>query len=244
MRIRIDCTVKSGHWTARGLFTATSTAGYQDHGYLAALDVDPTYRIITIAREDYDDILARGTKISSSKQKPSVTGDGGTTVQEQEKTMPTFETIEKDWKAARFAKETDKATKLGTLRSDCLKLAKDAKPPRDTPTEGEVQKAIKALLSGLQTTREALVKSGGEGEPRIADVDAEVTLIKSYQKEQLDEAAMRAAVDTYVAENPYGEDTPASSMKSMGPLKRFFEDRYAGQYDGSLIQKILKERIG
>jgi uncharacterized protein YqeY len=246
MRIRVDCTISEGEWCARGEFTSYSTRGYVNHGLLSALDVDFSYRRLVISAADAADIRATElqTKNSSPSSSSSAMDGAGQANPQQETIMSTFAAIQADWKKARLARETDKAEKLGTLRSDCLRKAKDATPPRDEPTEAEVQKVIKGLINGLETTRDALMQSGGKGDERIAAVESEIALFKGYQKEALDEAATRAAFDTYVSENPYGEDAPASSMKSMGNIKKFFEARYPGQYDGALLSKILKERIG
>ncbi|HEY8253148.1 MAG TPA: GatB/YqeY domain-containing protein, partial [Rhizomicrobium sp.] len=65
----------------------------------------------------------------------------------------------------------------------------------------------------------------------------EITIIRSFMPAQMDEAAMKAAVQKTIAE------VGAGSIKDMGKVMAVLKERYAGQMDFSKASAATKDAL-
>ena len=82
----------------------------------------------------------------------------------------------------------------------------------------------------------ALYEEGGRQE--LADKEREeIEVIQRYLPQQLDEAAMREAIDAVIGE------LEAQSIKDMGRVMAALKERYAGRMDFAKASALVKERL-
>ena len=99
---------------------------------------------------------------------------------------------------------------------------------------------IVAMLRGMAKSRAesvALYRQGGR-EELAAKEEAEIAVIDSFLPQQMDEAAMAAAVDAAVAE------TGAASIKDMGKVMAALKGKYAAVLDMAKAGPMVKARLG
>jgi len=98
------------------------------------------------------------------------------------------------------------------------------------------------ILSLLQT----MIKQRGESaklylegnRPELAEAEQhEISIIQQFLPEQLDEAAIRAAIKTALAE------TGSSSVKDMGTVMNYLKTQFAGQMDFSMASQLVKKAL-
>lgn len=139
-----------------------------------------------------------------------------------------IEKIRADWKAARIAREADKATLLGTLVGAIQSKEKTFSPERPL-TDDEVVAQIKKLIDGATETIGHLKAHGGS-EDAIAKAQAEIDALTVYMPQQLDEMAIEAFLRAKMAEGVVG----------VGPLMGALKAAHAGAYDGRLASAVAK----
>jgi hypothetical protein len=132
------------------------------------------------------------------------------------------------------------AKRLATVR---LMLA--ALKDRDIAARSETSREllgddeILSLMAKMIKQREesaAIYRQGGR--PELAEnEEAEIVIIRSFMPAQMDEAAMKAAVQKTIAE------VGASSIKDMGKVMAVLKERYAGQMDFSKASAATKEAL-
>jgi uncharacterized protein YqeY len=253
MRLRLDITIRPATSVAPGSFSAASTNGWVDSGLLANLAADRSVKVLLIAEQDYAALRDRWTsrrqnEISFETQvqdQPSVLSSPAP--QQQMKgpsvdTSPTLAQIKTDWMTARKARNTDLADFLGTVSSEASRPGRDQVPPRDS-TEDEVQEVLKATLKNLNVTRDKLVEAGRTNEPVFAKTENEITVITAYRPKMIDEGVIEGSLRFYIKDNPYGEDAPGSSMRSMKPMLKYLSEKYPDQYNASAAASIAKKII-
>jgi hypothetical protein len=130
------------------------------------------------------------------------------------------------------------AARVSTLRMIQAKL-KDADiaarpgPPLDDA-------GIIALLRGMAKSRAesvALYRQGGR-EDLAAKEEAEIALIESFLPQQMDEAAMAAAIEAAIAE------TGAASVRDMGKVMAALRAKHAATLDMARAGPMVKARLG
>jgi hypothetical protein len=130
------------------------------------------------------------------------------------------------------------APRVSTLRMIQAKL-KDADiaarpgPPLDDA-------GIIALLRGMAKSRAesvALYRQGGR-EDLAAKEEAEIALIESFLPQQMDEAAMAAAIEAAIAE------TGAASVRDMGKVMAALRAKHAATLDMARAGPMVKARLG
>ena len=99
--------------------------------------------------------------------------------------------------------------------------------------------AVVAVLDKMvKQRRDSVSQYQGAGRTDLADVEqAEIGVIERYLPANMDEAAIRAAIDAAVAET--GAAGPADMGKVMGVLK----PKLAGQADMGQVSALLKQRL-
>jgi len=142
--------------------------------------------------------------------------------------------------AMKEAMKAKDAKRLATVR---LMLA--ALKDRDIAARSETSREllgddeILTLLAKMIKQREesaAVYRQGGR--PELAEnEEAEIVIIRSFMPAQMDEAAMKAAVQQTIAE------VGAGSIKDMGKVMAVLKERYAGQMDFSKASAATKDAL-
>jgi uncharacterized protein YqeY len=141
-------------------------------------------------------------------------------------------------KEAMRARET---AALGTIRLILAKLKEvDIAARTETNREGVPDDRILSMLQGMIKQRHesvALYEKGNR--PELADKEkAEITVIERFLPQQMDEAAVEAAIREAIAA------TGASSIKDMGKVVGQLKAKYAGQIDFSKASAAVKKALG
>lgn len=143
--------------------------------------------------------------------------------------------IEADIKTALLAGEKDTATTLRGLKSVLL-YAKVAGGTRDEAmSDADVITLLRKEAKKRQESAELYIQGGSQDR---ADKElAEKALIEAYLPAQLDEAAVAAIVAEVVTEQG------ATSLQQMGPVIAAVKQRIGADADGSLIARLVKEKL-
>jgi uncharacterized protein YqeY len=129
-------------------------------------------------------------------------------------------------------------------RTGTLRLIQSAVKNRDielrtgtAPTDDDAM-VTEVLQKMIKQRRESIVLYEQGGRSELADTEkAEVAVIEEFLPAQMDEAAMKAAIDAVVVE------TGASSVKDMGRVMAAVKERHAGAMDMSKASGLVKARL-
>jgi len=143
--------------------------------------------------------------------------------------------IERDLKTALLAGDKPKAETLRGLKSALLNEA-IAQNARDSGLSDEQIQKILARESKKRQEAADLYQQGGSPERAGAEL-AEKTIIDAYLPEQLSEADVSKIVDEQIA--AAGQPT----MQDMGRIIGAVKAKTAGQADGGLIARLVKEKL-
>jgi uncharacterized protein YqeY len=145
------------------------------------------------------------------------------------------EQIEKDLKQALLAGDKPKAETLRGVKSALLNemISQGA---RDSGLSDEQVQKILARESKKRQEAADLYKRGGSQERADAEL-AEKAIIDAYLPEQMSEEEIAKIVDEEIAK------AGQVSLQDMGRIIGAVRDRTAGQADGSLIARLVKEKL-
>ncbi|WP_206020465.1 GatB/YqeY domain-containing protein [Rhodovarius crocodyli] len=145
---------------------------------------------------------------------------------------------------ARFTEEMKASMKAGdSARTSAIRMiiakSKDADiaarpgPPLDDT-------ALVGVLRGMVKSRRESVEMYRQGNrPELAEKEeAEIAVIETFLPQQMDDAAMKAAVDAAVAE------TGAASIKDMGKVMGVLKAKYAAELDMAKAGPLVKAALG
>lgn len=138
-------------------------------------------------------------------------------------------------KVAMLARDT---ARVSTLRMITAKLKDSDIAARPGPPIDEA--GIVAMLRGMAKSRAesvAMYRQGGR-EELAAKEEAEIAVVESFLPQQMDDAAMAAAVDAAVAE------TGATSVKEMGKVMAALKGKHAAVLDMAKAGPMVKARLG
>jgi hypothetical protein len=144
--------------------------------------------------------------------------------------------INEDIKKAMLAKDKRKLEALRAIKSALL-IEKTGKGHGDEEIPESVemkllQKQVKQRMESAETYEQQGRKDLAEEERYQADI------IKAYLPQQLDEAAIKAKVESIIKE------LGATSMKDMGKVMGVATKELAGKADNSIISKFVKDALG
>jgi uncharacterized protein len=142
--------------------------------------------------------------------------------------------------AMKEAMKAKDAKRLATVR-----LALAALKDRDIAARTETSRdllgddEILSLLAKMIKQREesAIAFDAGQRPELAAGEREEIAIIRSFMPAQMDEAGVKAAADTVIAE------LGASSIKDMGKVMAAMKERYAGQMDFGRASSLVKDRL-
>jgi uncharacterized protein YqeY len=145
------------------------------------------------------------------------------------------EQIEKDLKQALLAGDKPKAETPRGVKSALLNemISQGA---RDSGLSDEQVQKILARESKKRQEAADLYKRGGSQERADAEL-AEKAIIDAYLPEQMSEEEIAKIVDEEIAK------AGQVSLQDMGRIIGAVRDRTAGQADGSLIARLVKEKL-
>ncbi len=143
--------------------------------------------------------------------------------------------IERDLKTALLAGDKKTAETLRGVKGAILNEA-IAQNARDSGLSDEQIQKILAKESKKRQEAADLYKQGGSAERADAEL-VEKAIIDGYLPEQMDEAEVSKIVDEEVSK------ADQVTMADMGRLIGAVKARTAGQADGGLIAKLVKEKI-
>jgi uncharacterized protein YqeY len=133
------------------------------------------------------------------------------------------------------------AATVGTLRM-VLAAIKDkdiAARPSGNATGISDPEVLSLLQSMIKQRRESIVLyKQGNREDLVAKEEGEIAVIEGFLPQQMDAAAIGAAIDAAVKE------TGAASIKDMGKVMAILKTKYAGQVDMAALGPEVKARLG
>jgi len=142
--------------------------------------------------------------------------------------------------AMKEAMKAKDAKRLATVRL-ALAALKDRDIAARTETSRELlgDDEILSLLAKMIKQREesATAFDAGKRPELAAGEREEIAIIRSFMPAQMDEAGVKAAADTVIAE------LGATSIKDMGKVMAAMKERYAGQMDFGLASSLVKDRL-
>jgi uncharacterized protein YqeY len=147
---------------------------------------------------------------------------------------------------ARFLEEMKASMKAGdsartsTIRMVMAKLKDTDIAARPTGVEQVPEEQIVAMLRSMVKSRRESVEMYQKGNrPELAaKEEAEVAVIEEFLPQQMDDAAMKAAVDAAVAE------TGAASVKDMGKVMAALRAKHAATMDMAKAGPLVKAKLG
>ena len=147
---------------------------------------------------------------------------------------------------ARFLEEMKASMKAGdsartsTIRMVMAKLKDTDIAARPTGVEQVPEEQIVAMLRSMVKSRRESVEMYRQGNrPELADKEeAEIAVIEGFLPQQMDDAAMQAAVDEAVAE------TGATSIKDMGKVMAALRAKHAATMDMAKAGPLVKAKLG
>jgi len=146
----------------------------------------------------------------------------------------------------RFTEELKAAMKAGdaartsTLRMILARLKETDIAARPSGVDKVPDEQIVAMLRGMAKSRREsanLYRQGGR-QDLVDKEEAEIRVIESFLPQQMDEAAMRAAIEAAVAE------TGASGIKDMGKVMTALRAKHAATLDLAKAGPMVKARLG
>ncbi|WP_043338569.1 GatB/YqeY domain-containing protein [Belnapia moabensis] len=140
-------------------------------------------------------------------------------------------------KAAMLAKDT---ARTSTLRMILAKLKDVDIAARPSGVDKVPDDQITAMLRGMAKSRRESVELYRQGNrPELAEKEeAEIAVIEGFLPQQMDDAAMQAAVQAAIAE------TGASGIKEMGKVMSALRAKHAASLDMAKAGPLVKAALG
>jgi len=147
------------------------------------------------------------------------------------------ETIQSSLKAALKAGQ---AKELSTLRliTAALKdrdIAARSKGNNDGISDDEILSMLQTMIKQRQESSK-MYREGGREELAQSE-DEEITIIRTFLPDQMDEAAIADAITAAITESG------AESIKDMGKVMGVLKTKYAGQMDFGAASGLIKARL-
>lgn len=140
-----------------------------------------------------------------------------------------IEQLKKERIEAMKAKDEIKKNLLGCVISEASKESKE-------PTDEKIQATIKKFIKNAE---QVLIESARYGAlTKVGHTQNEIKILESYLPKQLTEREIIAIITALQADAVATEDT-----LEMKHIMGYFKSHYAGQYDGALVSKIVKEML-
>jgi len=131
------------------------------------------------------------------------------------------------------------AARTSTLRMILARLKDVDIAARSKGAERVADEEVLGTLRGMVKSRRESVELYRQGNrpDLVAKEEAEIAVIEGFLPRQMDEAAMREAIEAAVAE------TGAAGMKDMGKVMAALRARHAGTLDLARVGPLVKARL-
>ncbi|RYG16121.1 hypothetical protein EON82_25395 [bacterium] len=140
-----------------------------------------------------------------------------------------LDTIKADFKTARLARDAQASALLSSLIGEAEKqIVGNPKITTDSQRDEIVLNTVKKFIDGAKE----MIETGASRPELVAQSKAEIEILDGYRPKQMSEDELRAAIGAFKDGNP-----GAKIGQYMGWLKA----TYAGQYDGAMAQRLVKE---
>ena len=106
--------------------------------------------------------------------------------------------------------------------------------------KGEIQRAEQSSSGKIELSDAdiiKLVKKSIDSINEIGGDQSEIAVLEKYMPKQISEIEINSVVTSLILDNGY------NSPKDMGKIMAFFNQNYAGQYDGKLLSDIVKNSL-
>ena len=140
-------------------------------------------------------------------------------------------------KAAMLAKDEGTTATVRMMMAKLKDLDIAARPSGNT--QGIADDAIASMLQGMIKQRResiALYEKGNRAD-LVKQESEEITVIERFLPKQMDEAAVKKAIDKIIA------STGAKDVKDMGKVMAEMKKTYTGQMDFSQAGPLVKARL-
>ena len=141
-------------------------------------------------------------------------------------------------KTALRAKDTRTLSTVRLIIAAMKQRDIEARPSGNTEGIGDAE--IQRMLQGMVKQRRESIELYKQGNrPELAQQESEeIAVIESFLPQQMDEAAMTAAVKTAIA------DSGTAGIKDMGKVMGLLRERHAGVLDMAKAGPIVKQLLG
>jgi len=132
------------------------------------------------------------------------------------------------------------AARTSTIRMVMAKLKDTDIAARPSGVSEVPEEQIVSMLRGMVKSRRESVEMYRQGNrPELAEKEeAEIAVIEDFLPQQMDDAALQAAVDAAVAE------TGAASIKDMGKVMAELRAKHAATMDMAKAGPLVKAKLG
>jgi uncharacterized protein len=141
-------------------------------------------------------------------------------------------------KTALRAKDTRTLSTVRLIIAAMKQKDIEARPSGNTAGISDAE--IQRMLQGMVKQRRESIELYNQGNrPELAQQESEeIAVIESFLPQQMDEAAIAAAVKTAIA------DSGAAGIKDMGKVMGLLRERHAGVLDMAKAGPIVKQLLG
>jgi uncharacterized protein YqeY len=129
--------------------------------------------------------------------------------------------ISEDLVAAMKAKDTTTLNVLRVLKGE-IQRGEQSSSGKIELSDADIVKLVKKSIDGINET-------GGD--------QSEVAVLEKYMPKQMTEFEINLSVTSLILANGY------NSPKDMGKIMAYFNQNYAGQYDGKLLSEVVKNLL-
>jgi len=143
-----------------------------------------------------------------------------------------FNQLKKDLFEARKAKNVVKSNLLSTMIGEAQNIGKNA--GNREPTNDEILGVVKKFLKAIDESITLLEKAGRDNSKE----KEEKSILEGYQPKQLDESALKQAIDEIV------NSMSDKSVKMMGQVMNQLKEKYPNQFDGKMASNLVKQALG
>ncbi len=148
--------------------------------------------------------------------------------------MTLNERITSDLKAAMKSGDSVKLNTIRSIRAQIIELSKRGNGESITPED-----EVTALLSSVKKRKEAIEMYEKAGRKDLADQEQkELEIIRAYLPQQMSKEEAEKIITSIVAQ------VGATSIKDLGKVMPAAMKELKGKVDGSIIQEIVKARLG
>jgi uncharacterized protein YqeY len=127
------------------------------------------------------------------------------------------------------------------LRVSTLRLLSAALKNREIAKGAALEgdEVMEVIIGAIKQRRETIRLAREHGREDIAQQEEkELTILETYLPEQLDIEEVRERIDLLV------QELKVTSPKDMGRIMKILMPTLKGQVDGSLVSRLVKERLG